>query len=160
MAKAKHPVTAAVRALRAAQVDFEPHEYAYVDKGGTAASAQALGVPEHHVIKTLIMEDEARNALVVLMHGDRSVSTKQLARHLGRKTIRPCEPATAERHSGYKVGGTSPFGTRRPMPTFVERSITELDRIYLNGGQRGFLISITPTALIDVLTPQLVEVAV
>lgn len=157
--KGKAPVTAAIRVLRAAEVVFESHLYSYVEKGGSASSSTALGVPEHHVVKTLIMEDEHARPMIVLMHGDRNVSTKNLARHLGCRYIRPCEPAVAERHSGYKVGGTSPLGTRKVMPIYLERSIASLERMYVNGGQRGFLISLAPTDLIRVLNPEMVEVA-
>ena len=140
----KFPVTTAIRALRAANVAFEPHLYTYEERGGTAASARELGVDEHHVIKTLVMEDERKNPFLVLMHGDREVSTKNLARHLGVKTVAPCAPATADRHSGYQVGGTSPFGTRKKMPVYIQSSILEIERIYINGGKRGFLVSLDP----------------
>jgi Cys-tRNA(Pro) deacylase len=141
---ADFPVTAAVRALRAAAVAYEGHLYDYQDKGGTARSSAELGVPEHIVVKTLVMEDERKKALVVLMHGDREVSTKKLARDLGVKSITPCDPKTAERHSGYLVGGTSPFGLKTPLPIYVERSVLELPRIFINGGKRGFLVSLAP----------------
>lgn len=160
MAKAKHPVTMAIRALRAANVDFEPHLYAWQPHGGTRASSEALGVDEHAVIKTLIMEDERKQPLCVLMHGDREVSTKQLARAVGVKTIAPCAPEVADRHSGYQVGGTSPFGLRRAMPVYMERTILELPRIYINGGARGFLVAIDPREAQRVLSPMLVDVAV
>lgn len=160
MAKVKLPVTAAVRALRAAGVAYGEHPYDYEEKGGTAVSARELGVDEHCVVKTLIMEDERRNPLVVLMHGDRQVSTKELARQIGVKTVSPCTPDTANRHSGYMVGGTSPFGTRKPMPVYLEQSILELPLIYINGGSRGFLVSMTPSELVRVLKPQQVNVAI
>lgn len=160
MAKIKLPVTAAVRALRAAGVAYGEHPYDYEEKGGTAVSARELGVDEHCVVKTLIMEDERRNPLVVLMHGDRQVSTKELARQIGVKTVSPCTPDTANRHSGYMVGGTSPFGTRKPMPVYLEQSILELPLIYINGGSRGFLVSMTPSELVRVLKPQQVNVAI
>lgn len=157
---AKHPVTMAVRALRAAHVAFEPHLYAWQPHGGTRASSEALGVDEHAVIKTLIMEDDRKQPLCVLMHGDREVSTKQLARVIGVKTIAPCAPEVADRHSGYQVGGTSPFGLRRTMPTYMQRTILELPTIYINGGARGFLVAIDPREVERVLAPTLVDVAV
>jgi Cys-tRNA(Pro) deacylase len=157
---AKHPVTMAVRALRAGNVAFEPHLYPWQPHGGTRASSEALGVDEHVVIKTLIMEDERKQPLCVLMHGDREVSTKQLARIVGVKTITPCATEVADRHSGYQVGGTSPFGLRRAMPIYMERTITELPRIYINGGARGFLVSLDPREAQRVLAPVLVDVAV
>ncbi|HJL00435.1 MAG TPA: Cys-tRNA(Pro) deacylase [Polyangiaceae bacterium LLY-WYZ-15_(1-7)] len=159
MGKAKHPVTRAIRALRAAKVAFEPALYDYVPRGGTRASAEALGVDEHQVVKTLIFEDDAKQPLVVLMHGDREVSAKNLARHLGVKQVRPCDPKTADRHSGYQVGGTSPFGLRRAMPVYMERTITELPFLYLNGGKRGFLVRLDPQDVVRVLAPELVDVA-
>ena len=156
----KHPVTMAVRALRAGGVAFEPHLYAWEAHGGTRASAEALGVDEHTVIKTLIFEDDARRPLCVLMHGDREVSAKQLARVVGVKTVGPCTPQVADRHSGYQVGGTSPFGLRHPMPIYMERSILDLPRIYINGGARGFLVAIDPREAQRVLAPTLVDVAI
>lgn len=155
----QYPVTQAVRALRAAKVAFEAHEYAYVEKGGTAASSAALGVPEHHVIKTLILEDDAKEPLVVLMHGDKQVSTRNLARQIGARSVQPCKPEVADRHSGYQVGGTSPFGTKRAMRTYMERTIIELSRIWINGGRRGFLVSLDPKEAARVLAPVLVDVA-
>ena len=160
MAKEKTPVTPAVRALREARVDFTEHPYAYEEKGGTAASARELGVDEHCVVKTLIMEDEGRNPLVVLMHGDRQVSTKELARHMGVKSLSPCTPETAQKHSGYLVGGTSPFGTRKAMPVYLEETILELPLIYINGGKRGFLVGIDPHELVRLLKPTLVRVGI
>ena len=154
----KLPVTTAVRALRDAKVAFEGHLYEYVEKGGTAASSAALGVPESAVIKTLVMEDDAKKPLVVLMHGDQQVSTKELARVLGRKRIGPCTPDTAHQHTGYLVGGTSPFGMRKALPVYVEQTILELPRIYLNGGKRGFLVCIAPTELVRVLKATPVKV--
>jgi Cys-tRNA(Pro) deacylase len=155
----KYPVTQAIRALRAADVAFEAHEYAYVEKGGTAASSAALGVPEHAVIKTLVLEDDAREPLVVLMHGDKQVSTRNLARQIGARSVQPCKPEIADRHSGYQVGGTSPFGTKRPMKVYMERTILELPRIWINGGRRGFLVSLDPKEAARVLAPILVDVA-
>jgi Cys-tRNA(Pro) deacylase len=160
MARDKAPVTAAVRQLRAEKVDFGDHPYTYEDKGGTAVSARELGVDEHCVIKTLVMEDERKNPLVVLMHGDMQVSTKELARAIGVKLVAPCPPDTAQRNSGYQVGGTSPFGLRRPMPVYMEESIARLDRIYINGGKRGYLVSMVPGELIRVLKPVLVTVGI
>ncbi len=147
-------------ALRAAHVPFTEHEYRYEDRGGTRVSSRALGVFEHQVIKTLVMEDEQKRPLIVLMHGDREVSTKQLARQIGCKTVAPCAPDVAERHTGYQVGGTSPFGTRKPLPVYVERSILALERIYINGGRRGFLVGLTPSDLERILHPATVDVAI
>lgn len=149
--------TPAMHWLREHAVPFGEHPYAYVEHGGTAESARALGLDEHAVIKTLVMEDELRRPLLVLMHGDRQVSTKDLARQTGRKRIAPCDPAVAQRHSGYQVGGTSPFGIRKPMPIFVQRSVLDLDRIYINGGRRGFLVSLEPRVLTDQLKATPVE---
>ena len=155
-----YPVTPAVRQLRERGVEFEPHLYDYEERGGTRHSAESLGVAEHAVVKTLVMETDARKPLIVLMHGDREVSTKQLARKLGVKTVRPCDPATAQKHTGYLVGGTSPFGTRAAMPVYAERTIFELPKVYINGGKRGFLVSIDPKVLRDVLHAEEVEVAI
>ena len=154
-----YPVTPAVRALREKKVEFEPHLYDYEEHGGTRRSAQELGVDEHSVVKTLVMETEARRPLVVLMHGDREVSTKQLARRLGVKSVRPCDPQTAQKHTGYMVGGTSPFGTRSKLPVYAERTIFELPRVYINGGKRGFLVSLDPKVLRELLPVEEVEVA-
>jgi Cys-tRNA(Pro) deacylase len=145
--------------LKAHGVAYTGHEYGYVEHGGTEVSAQALGVPERQVVKTLVMQDEDAKPLIVLMHGDRKVSTKNLARQAGRKRIEPCRPDVAQRHSGYQVGGTSPFGTRKKMPVYMERSILELAHLYINGGRRGFLVKIVPAELVRVLDPQLVEAA-
>jgi Cys-tRNA(Pro) deacylase len=153
------PVTPAVRRLRAAGVGFTDHLYDYEDKGGTAVSARALDVDEHSVVKTLVMEDEARNPLIVLMHGDKQVSGKELARLLAVKTIQPCSTETATRHTGYLVGGTSPFGTRKPMPVYMEKSILDLPKVYINGGKRGYLVGIAPADVMAVLQPTLVTVA-
>lgn len=152
--------TPAVHALRRHGISFTEHEYRYELKGGTAVSARELGVDEHHVVKTLVMEDEAKAPLIILMHGDREVSTKQLARQIGVKLVRPCAPEVAERHTGYQVGGTSPFGTRKPLPVYVERSILALERVYLNGGRRGFLVSLDPKAAAAALGATPVDVAV
>jgi Cys-tRNA(Pro) deacylase len=150
----------AVRALRTAGVAFEPHLYPYEPRGGTRASSEALGVDEHAVIKTLIFETETRDPLCILMHGDREVSAKQLARVIGTKTVAPCAPEVADRHSGYQVGGTSPFGLKRAMPVYMQSTILELPRIYINGGARGFLVAIDPRDAQRVLAPTLVDVAV
>ena len=156
----KAPVTAAIRVLRAHNVAFTEHLYAYEERGGTATSAKALGVSEHEVVKTLVMEDDQKKPLIVLMHGDLSVSTKNLARHLGKRAIEPCKREVANRHSGYVVGGTSPFGTKREMPVYMERTIAELPRIFVNGGKRGFLVAMAPADLVRVLSPELVTVGV
>ena len=150
----------AVRALRAASVAFEPHVYAWHPHGGTRASAEALGVDEHVVIKTLIFEDDRGRPLCILMHGDREVSAKQLARTISCKSVEPCAPAVADRRSGYQVGGTSPFGLRHAMPIYMERTILDLPRIYINGGARGFLVSLDPHEVERVLAPTLVDVAI
>jgi Cys-tRNA(Pro) deacylase len=157
--EAKLPVTAAVRVLREHGVAFTHHPYEYEERGGTAVSARELGVDEHAVVKTLVMQDDAARPLVVLMHGDREVSTKNLARTLGVKAIEPCAPAVADRHSGYQVGGTSPFGTRKAMPVYMERSIAALPYVYVNGGRRGYLVGLAPADLVRVLAPMLVDVA-
>jgi Cys-tRNA(Pro) deacylase len=145
--------------LKANRVAYTEHEYDYVEHGGTEVSAQSLGVSEHEVVKTLVMQDEDGKPLVVLMHGDRKVSTKNLARQAGAKRVEPCRPDAAQRHSGYQVGGTSPFGTRRKLPVYMERSILELPVIYINGGRRGFLVRISPQDILRTLHPQLVDVA-
>jgi len=154
------PVTPAVRVLRGEGVPFTEHVYRYEEHGGTKVSARELGVDEHAVVKTLVMEDDARSPLIVLMHGDLEVSTKQLARAIGRKHVEPCKPDVANRHSGYLVGGTSPFGTRKAMPVYVERTILDLPRIYINGGARGFLVGLAPADLVRVLNPTPVEVGI
>ena len=160
MSKDKVPVTSAIRELRAGQVEFTDHLYEYEEKGGTAVSARELGVPERAVVKTLVMEDNDRNPLIVLMHGDLKVSTKELARIIGVKTIAPCNPETANRHSGYMVGGTSPFGTRKKMPVYMEETILELPKIYINGGRRGYLVGIVPQEVVRVLAPKMVKVGI
>jgi len=144
---ARTPSTPATRLLRERGVAYTEHPYRYEEKGGTRVSARELGVDEHAVVKTLVMEDEAGAPLLVLMHGDREVSVKALARQLGRKSIAPCRPEVAQRHSGYLVGGTSPLGTRKAMPVYLERTILDLPRIYVNGGSRGFLVGLDPRAL-------------
>jgi len=153
----KFPSTPATRLLRAEKVDFTEHLYRYEDHGGTSVSARELGVDEHTVVKTLIMEDEDARPLVVLMHGDMEVSTKALARIIGCKAINPCKPNVADKHSGYQVGGTSPFGTRKAMPVYMEQSILDLPKIYINGGSKGFLVGMNPADVRRLLTPALVQ---
>ena len=153
-------VTTALRALRAAQADFEPLTYDYVEHGGTRHSAECLGVDEHLVVKTIVMETDAKKPFIVLMHGDREISTKQLARELGVKSVAPCTPDTANRHTGYWVGGTSPFGTRKPLPVYAESTLFDLPQIYINGGRRGLLVKITPGVLDRVARPTRVSVAI
>jgi Cys-tRNA(Pro) deacylase len=153
------PATPAIHFLRRHGVAFSEHPYRYEDRGGTRVSSRALGVDEHAVVKTLVMEDEDGRPLLVLMHGDREVSTKQLARHIGRKTVRPCEPAVAQRHTGYMVGGTSPFGTRKPLAVYIEQSILDLPRAYLNGGRRGLLVALAPAEITRTLDATPVHVA-
>ena len=155
-----YPITPAVRVLREKKVAFEPRLYDYVEHGGTRHSAEALGVDEHAVVKTLVMETEARKPLIVLMHGDREVSTKQLAREIGARSVQPCRPEVAQKQTGYLVGGTSPFGTRAALPVYVERSIFQLPRIYINGGKRGFLVEIEPKVLRELLPVTEVSVAI
>lgn len=160
MAKQKAPVTAAIRHLRSEKVEFSEHLYQYAEKGGTTVSARELGVDEHSVVKTLVMEDERKNPLIVLMHGDCQVSTKELARISGVKLITPCSPEAANRHTGYLVGGTSPFGTKKPLPVYMEASILPLVKIYLNGGKRGFLVGLDPAEAVRLLRPVLVKVGI
>jgi Cys-tRNA(Pro) deacylase len=160
MSKDKSPVTPAVRVLRDNKVKFTEHPYRYVDRGGTAESARQLGVNEHAVVKTLILEDEQKRAMIVLMHGDKEVSTKELARIIGVKRVEPCSPEAAQKHSGYMVGGTSPFGTRKSMQVYLEETIHDLPKIYINGGRRGYLVGISPLDLMKVLNPIPIKVAV
>ncbi len=145
--------------LKANRVSYTEHEYEYVEHGGTEVSAKSLGVAEHDVVKTLVMQDENAKPLIVLMHGDRKVSTKNLARQADRKRIEPCKPEVAQRHTAYQVGGTSPFGTKKRMPVYMERSILELRKIYINGGRRGFLVGIAPAEIVRLLAPVQVTVA-
>ena len=160
MSKKEHvSQTPATTFLKKHGVDFTEHVYAYEEHGGTAVSARELGVPEHDVVKTLVMEDEAKQAFIVLMHGDRKVSTKNLARQIGVKKVEPCTPEAASRHSGYFVGGTSPFGTKKNLPVYVEKSVLGLDKIYINGGRRGYLVGIDPGELLRLLGAKTVEVA-
>jgi Cys-tRNA(Pro) deacylase len=151
--------TPATQFLHAHGVRYTEHEYEYIERGGTAVSADSLGVPEHEVVKTLVMQDEKAQPLIVLMHGDKQVSAKELARVIGVKTIAPCSPETANRHTGYMVGGTSPFGTRKTLPIYMERTILDLPRIYINGGRRGYLVGLNPADAARVLRPVLVSVA-
>jgi Cys-tRNA(Pro) deacylase len=151
--------TPATALLRKHRVAFTEHPYDYVEHGGTAESARQLGLDEHAVVKTLVMQDEAGKPLLVLMHGDRKVSTKNLARQAGRKSIASCEPEVANRHSGYLVGGTSPFGTKKAMPVFVERGVLALPRIWINGGRRGYLVGLEPGVLVDLLRATPVDCA-
>ena len=151
--------TPATEYLALKGISFSEHVYEYVEHGGTEVPSRALNVPEHRIVKTLVMEDDARKPLIVLMHGDRTVSTKNLARQAARKAIEPCRPDVAQRHTGYLVGGTSPFGTRKQMPVFAERSIRELEEIYINGGRRGLLLKMRTSDLARALPLSLVDVA-
>ncbi len=160
MGKDRHPVTPAIRALRSAGVAFVARTYDYVEHGGTAHSAAELGFDEHAVIKTIVVQTEDKTPLIVLMHGDRKVSTKGLARLIGAKTVRPCQPEVVTKHTGYFVGGTSPFGTRNPVAVYMQQSIVELPRVVINGGKRGFLVELAPSDIVRVLSPTMVDVAV
>jgi Cys-tRNA(Pro) deacylase len=160
MSKPEYPVTTAVRALRDRKIEFQPHFYSYEEHGGTKVSASALNVPEHEVVKTLVMQTDDRKPLIVLMHGDREVSTKQLARAIGARRIDPCDETTALKYTGYQFGGTSPFGTRHPIPVYAERTIFTLSRIFINGGKRGFLVEINPSDLKKALDLTEVDVAI
>ena len=155
----KQSETPATKVLKQHDVAYTEHIYDYVEHGGTAVSSASLGVDEHHVVKTLIFEDERRQPLCVLMHGDRKVSTKELARQIGAKRVAPCKPEDATRHSGYMVGGCSPFGLRKPLPVFMEKTILDLDRILINGGKRGFLVGMPPAEVVRVVSPTLVNAA-
>ncbi|MDO5102325.1 MAG: Cys-tRNA(Pro) deacylase [Lautropia sp.] len=159
MSKPDYPVTTAIRFLRDHQIPFTPHLYPYVEHGGTAQSAAALGVPEHQVIKTIVLQNEQKKGLIVLMHGDRHISTRNLARELGMKHIEPADPKQANKWTGYLVGGTSPFGTKTLLPVYVERTIWSLDTIYINGGKRGFLVAVLPEEALRALKPVDVSVA-
>jgi Cys-tRNA(Pro) deacylase len=159
MAKEKFPVTPGVRMLRQHGIAYGEHLYDYEEHGGTRRSAELLQVPEHSVIKTLVMQDDRGQVLLVLMHGDREVSTQALARQLGRRSIAPCKPELATKHTGYLFGGTSPFGLRSPLPIYVEATILDLSRIYINAGKRGCLVSLSPQDLVRVLSPTPVQVA-
>ncbi|PWW46453.1 Cys-tRNA(Pro) deacylase [Melaminivora alkalimesophila] len=151
--------TPATQMLRAHRVPFTEHPYDYVEHGGSAESARQLGLDEHMVVKTLVMQDQDARPLIVLMHGDRTVSTKNLARQIGAKSVEPCTPEVAQRHSGYQVGGTSPFGTRKAMPVFIEESILALPRIALNGGRRGYLVQLDPQVCVQLLSARPVQCA-
>ena len=160
MAKKEHiSETPATQFLRKNAVEFTEHPYAYEEKGGTKVSARELGVAEHDVVKTLVMQDDAARPMIVLMHGDCKVSTKNLARAIGCKSVEPCKIDAAQRHSGYQVGGTSPFGTRKAMPVYIEESILALEKIYINGGRRGYLIGIAPQVVVDQLSAKAVNCA-
>jgi Cys-tRNA(Pro) deacylase len=152
--------TPATQALRRAGIAFSEHVYEYLERGGTAESSRQLGVDEHAVVKTLVMQNEKGDPLIVLMHGDRQVSTKNLARAIGTKSVEPCSPDAAERASGYQVGGTSPFATRKAMPVYVEATILELERIFINGGRRGYLVGIAPRVLGELLAATPVDCAI
>ncbi len=158
--KADYPSTPAVHFLRGKKVEFVPHLYPWEEHGGTGRASAVLGVDEHSVIKTLVMQTDPRHPLLILMHGDREVSTKELARAVGAKHVEPCDPAVAQKHTGYLVGGISPFGTRSQMPVYVERTVLDLPRIYINGGRRGFLVEIDPAELLRALQAQPVSVAI
>lgn len=160
MAKSKFPVTPAIRVLREANAEYQNHLYNYEEKGGTAVSSRELGVDEHYMIKTIVMEDENKEPLICLMHGDAEISTKQLARTIGAKTISPCTPEIAQKHTGYLVGGTSPFGTRKKIPIYMEDTIRELPIIYINGGKRGYLVSMNPAEAVRILKPIMVRVKI
>jgi Cys-tRNA(Pro) deacylase len=154
----KHAATPATQFLATHGVAYSEHEYDYVERGGTSVSSSSLGVPEHEVVKTLVMQTDRGEPLLVLMHGDRKVATKELARAAGAKRVFPCKPEEAQRHSGYLVGGCSPFGTRKPMPVYLERTILALAKIYINGGRRGYLLGIAPAEIVRTLSPVLVDV--
>lgn len=154
------PVTTAIRALRAAKAEFEPFTYDYVEHGGTDRAAHELGIDEHCTVKTIVLETDTKKPLIVLMHGDREISTKQIARALGVKTVTPCSPETVTRHTGYMVGGTSPFGTRKPLSVYAERTLFDLPHLYINGGRRGLLVKITPDVIEQILRPVRVDAAV
>lgn len=158
MKRPSHSETPATQFLKGHAVSYTEHFYEYMEHGGAERGAEELGVPAGEVVKTLVMEDEGGKPLLVLMHGDRKVSTKNLAREAGRKRVEPCRPEVAQRHSGYQVGGTSPFGTRKAMPVYMERSILDLPRVYINGGRRGFLLAVAPADIVRVLAPRMVDV--
>jgi Cys-tRNA(Pro) deacylase len=160
MSKIEIPVTAAVRHLRSKNVLFTPHFYKYEEHGGTKIASSSLSIPEHDTIKTIVMETDYKQPLIVLMHGDMEVSTKQLARIIGVKHVEPCDERTADKHTGYIFGGTSPFGTRKQLPVYAEKSIFQLEKIYINGGKRGFLVEITPADLEKALPITKVEVGI
>ncbi|MEN6620345.1 MAG: aminoacyl-tRNA deacylase [Smithella sp.] len=160
MAKEKIPSTPAILTLKAHSADFTLHSYKYEERGGTKVAAKKFGIDEHCVVKTLIMEDENSNPLIILMHGDKHVSTKSLARSIGTKSIVPCDPEVAQRHTGYRVGGTSPFGTRKKMPVYMEKTILELPEIFINAGSRGILARMAPAEIVRILNPVMVNVSI
>ena len=160
MKEEKYPITQAIRFLRDRKINFSIHLYEYIEHGGTEIASQELGLLEHHVIKTIVLEDELKKPVVVLMHGDKQVSTKQLGRILERKSITPCDPSVVTKHTGYLVGGTSPFGTKTKIPVFMEESIMALEVAYINGGKRGFLVGVSPLDAQKHLDAKLVHVAV
>lgn len=160
MAKEKIPSTPAVLSLKAHSADFTLHTYKYEERGGTKVAAKSFGIDEHSIVKTLIMEDEKANPLIILMHGDKQVSTKSLARFISTKLIVPCEPEVAQKHTGYRVGGTSPFGTRKKLPVYMEKTILDLPVIYINAGSRGLLARITPAEVVRILNPVMVNVSI
>ena len=155
----RHSDTPATVVLKQHQVQYTEHIYEYIEHGGTSVSSSSLGVDEHHVVKTLIFEDDARKPLCVLMHGDRKVSTKELARQIGAKRVAPCKPEDATRHSGYMVGGCSPFGLRKPMSIYMERTILDIEKILINGGKRGFLVGLSPNEVVRVVAAKLIDAA-
>ena len=160
MAKERFHITQAIRVLREEGVDFHLHQYKYAERGGTEVAARELQIDEHLAVKTLVLEDEKGHPFLVLMHGDKQVSTKALARFLGVKTVRPCEPHVANRHTGYVVGGTSPFGTRRPLKVYVEASILDLPKVFINAGKKGLLAEMAPADVAGILNPTSVQVAI
>jgi len=158
MAKNKIPMTPAIRMLKENGVDFISCPYKYEERGGTKAASRELGIDEHVTIKTIVMEDDVKNPFIILMHGDKEISTKNMARALGSKTVAPCNPQTAQKHTGYLVGGTSPFGTKRRLPIYAEESIISLPKIYINAGRKGLLVEMSPEDLVKILNPTLVSV--
>jgi Cys-tRNA(Pro) deacylase len=160
MSKEDLPITPAVRVLRQKKISFIPYIHRYEEHGGTQLAAEMIGVPENFVIKTLVMETNEKKPLIILMHGNLEVSTKQMARIIGTKQVQPCDAGTAQRYTGYQFGGTSPFGTRHPLPVYVEKTILDLQKIYINGGKRGFIIEINPQDLRTAFHITLVEAAV
>lgn len=156
--KEKIPSTAAIRLLKAQGINFIPRPYHYEERGGTKVASRELGIGEHEAVKTIVLEDDRGTPLIVLMHGDREISTKKLARHLGVKTVTPCDPRVAQRHTGYMVGGTSPFGTKKNLPVFIEETILDLEKIFINAGRRGLLVEMSVQDLLEILEPQTVNV--
>jgi Cys-tRNA(Pro) deacylase len=156
--KEKIPSTSAIRSLKANGINFTPRPYNYEERGGTRVASRELGIEKHEAVKTIVMEDDRKNPLIVLMHGDREISTKKLARLLGVKTITPCDPKVAMRHTGYMVGGTSPFGTRKTLPVYIEESILALEKIFINAGRRGLLVEMSVQDLVKILEPRAINV--